>query len=75
MNSRASLLRFRLLGNGAMVVGKRILLDALGDRLPPALLTRPKMGFGVPLDRLVPWAVARIDVGYVDRTGASRRAA
>jgi asparagine synthase (glutamine-hydrolysing) len=31
-------------------VGKRILLDALGDRLPPALLTRPKMGFGVPLD-------------------------
>jgi asparagine synthase (glutamine-hydrolysing) len=31
--------------------GKRILLDALGDRLPPALLTRPKMGFGVPLDR------------------------
>jgi asparagine synthase (glutamine-hydrolysing) len=31
--------------------GKRILLDALGNRLPPALLTRPKMGFGVPLDR------------------------
>ena len=30
--------------------GKRILLDALDDRLPPALLTRPKMGFGVPLD-------------------------
>ena len=29
---------------------KRILLDALGDRLPPALLTRPKMGFAVPLD-------------------------
>ncbi len=31
--------------------GKRILLEALGDRLPPALLTRPKMGFSVPLDR------------------------
>ena len=31
--------------------GKRILLEALGDRLPPALLTRSKMGFGVPLDR------------------------
>jgi len=30
--------------------GKTILLDALGDRLPPALLTRPKAGFGVPLD-------------------------
>ena len=30
-------------------VGKRILLEALGDRLPPALLTRPKKGFGVPL--------------------------
>lgn len=29
--------------------GKRILLDALGDRLPPELLTRRKMGFGVPL--------------------------
>lgn len=29
--------------------GKRILIDALGDRLPPELLTRPKQGFGVPL--------------------------
>lgn len=29
--------------------GKRILIDALGDRLPPELLTRPKRGFGVPL--------------------------
>ena len=29
--------------------GKRILLEALGDRLPPALLNRPKWGFGVPL--------------------------
>jgi asparagine synthase (glutamine-hydrolysing) len=29
--------------------GKYILLRALGDRLPPALLKRPKMGFGVPL--------------------------
>ena len=31
--------------------GKRILLDALGDRLPAELLTRPKMGFGAPIDR------------------------
>jgi asparagine synthase (glutamine-hydrolysing) len=30
--------------------GKKILVDALSDRLPPELLTRPKMGFGVPLD-------------------------
>jgi len=30
--------------------GKTILLDALGDRLPPELLTRPKSGFAVPLD-------------------------
>ncbi len=30
-------------------MGKRFLLDALGDRLPPELLTRGKMGFGVPL--------------------------
>lgn len=29
--------------------GKLILLKALGDRLPPELLDRPKMGFGVPL--------------------------
>jgi len=31
--------------------GKRILLEALGDRLPRELLTRGKMGFGVPLDQ------------------------
>lgn len=29
--------------------GKRILLEALGHRLPPELLNRPKKGFGVPL--------------------------
>jgi asparagine synthase (glutamine-hydrolysing) len=29
--------------------GKRILLKALGDRLPSELLTRPKQGFGIPL--------------------------
>ncbi len=29
--------------------GKQILLKAIGDRLPPELLTRPKMGFEVPL--------------------------
>ncbi len=28
--------------------GKLILLKALGDRLPPELLTRPKAGFGIP---------------------------
>jgi len=31
--------------------GKRILIQALGDRLPPQLLTRPKQGFGVPLSQ------------------------
>lgn len=31
--------------------GKRILIEALGDRLPHELLTRGKMGFGVPLDQ------------------------
>jgi asparagine synthase (glutamine-hydrolysing) len=31
--------------------GKKILLEALGDRLPPQLLTRGKMGFGVPIDQ------------------------
>lgn len=29
--------------------GKDILIRALGDRLPPELLNRPKQGFGVPL--------------------------
>jgi len=29
--------------------GKAILLEALGDRLPPPILTRPKMGFDVPV--------------------------
>ena len=29
--------------------GKDFLIQALADRLPPELLTRPKMGFGVPL--------------------------
>lgn len=29
--------------------GKRILVEALGDRLPPVLLDQPKRGFGVPL--------------------------
>jgi asparagine synthase (glutamine-hydrolysing) len=29
--------------------GKYILFKALGERLPPELLNRPKMGFGVPL--------------------------
>ncbi len=30
--------------------GKYLLVKALGDTLPPELLTRDKMGFGVPLD-------------------------
>ncbi len=30
--------------------GKYLLVKALGDTLPPELLTREKMGFGVPLD-------------------------
>ena len=29
--------------------GKAILIEALGDRLPPELLTAPKRGFAVPL--------------------------
>jgi asparagine synthase (glutamine-hydrolysing) len=29
--------------------GKDILIRALGDRLPPELLNRPKMGFAIPL--------------------------
>ena len=29
--------------------GKHILIQALGDRLPPELLNRPKMGFAIPM--------------------------
>jgi asparagine synthase (glutamine-hydrolysing) len=29
--------------------GKKILIDALGSRLPPRILNRPKQGFGVPI--------------------------
>jgi asparagine synthase (glutamine-hydrolysing) len=29
--------------------GKKILVKALGDRLPASILTRKKMGFGVPI--------------------------
>ncbi|MGH9660287.1 MAG: asparagine synthase (glutamine-hydrolyzing), partial [Bryobacteraceae bacterium] len=29
--------------------GKKILIEALGDRLPAEIVTRPKQGFGVPL--------------------------
>ena len=31
--------------------GKQILIDTFADLLPPGVATRPKMGFGVPLDR------------------------
>ena len=31
--------------------GKAIFVDAVGDRLPPALLTLPKKGFAVPLSK------------------------
>ena len=31
--------------------GKKILLNAIGERLPPQLLSLPKKGFGVPLAR------------------------
>jgi asparagine synthase (glutamine-hydrolysing) len=31
--------------------GKQILLETMGDRLPPELLTRGKMGFAIPLDQ------------------------
>jgi asparagine synthase (glutamine-hydrolysing) len=37
---------WKMNGNGT---GKAILLEAIGDRLPPPLLNRSKMGFGVPI--------------------------
>ena len=35
---------------GAGGQGKKILIDAMADRLPPELLRRDKKGFGIPLD-------------------------
>ena len=31
--------------------GKQIFIKAMGDRLPPELLDRPKQGFGVPIEK------------------------
>lgn len=39
-------IEFKLQGNQ----GKRILIETFADLLPPAIQTRKKMGFGVPLD-------------------------
>ncbi|MCH8807934.1 MAG: asparagine synthase (glutamine-hydrolyzing) [Planctomycetes bacterium] len=36
-------------GRGGRDVGKRFLREWAADFLPPAILTRPKMGFGVPV--------------------------
>jgi len=49
--------------------GKRILIEALGDRLPPALLTQPKRGFGVPL---AAWFRGEL-YGYLHERLLSRR--
>jgi asparagine synthase (glutamine-hydrolysing) len=49
--------------------GKRILIEALGDRLPPALLTEPKRGFGVPL---AAWFRGEL-YGYLHERLLSRR--
>ncbi len=39
-------LNFKLKGK----IGKRILRDAFSELIPESILTRPKMGFGVPVD-------------------------
>ncbi|HID78442.1 MAG TPA: asparagine synthase (glutamine-hydrolyzing) [Planctomycetaceae bacterium] len=53
--------------------GKRILLDAFADLVPPAVRRRPKMGFGVPLDHWFrgPLATLARDV-LTDRKTATR---
>ena len=45
------------------VTGKKILRDAIGGIVPESVLTRPKQGFAVPLDRVVPWAASLPDRG------------
>lgn len=49
--------------------GKRILVRALGDRLPESLLHRPKMGFGVPLAE---WLRGPLRPMVQDTLGSSR---
>ncbi len=44
--------------------GKTILLEALGSRLPPALLTRPEDGFRRAAGSVVPRSAARTYLGH-----------
>lgn len=60
--------------------GKRILRTLLDRYVPRALVERPKMGFGVPLDRwlcgpLREWAAALLEPARLRREGYFRHAA
>jgi asparagine synthase (glutamine-hydrolysing) len=55
-------------------VGKRMLRDILRRYVPDALIDRPKMGFGLPLDqwlrgRLRDWAESLLDPAVIRRQG------
>lgn len=54
--------------------GKRILKDVLYRHIPQQLIDRPKMGFGVPLekwlrDELKPWAAALLQIDKIKNAG------
>jgi len=52
--------------------GKKILLKALGDRLPASILERKKMGFGVPVAIWFRGPLRETAVGQPDRFTISR---
>ena len=59
-------IEFRSTGASGEAVQKKILKDIAGRSMPPEYIERPKMGFGVPIEKwvrgpMVDWAESLID--------------